>query len=626
MSRETPTAERVDFLARLLAFSFIFVIAHYGLVMVRTPEVLAGAQIDTDGYMRLVRVQLLLDGAAGWYDNTIYRSNWPYGESHHWTRPLDVLIVLLYGLFLPFTTGEQALAIAGAVISPLCLFATCVAGLWATKPLIPGPARFLMLPAMLIQPGILEYGIAGRADHHALIYFFVVCALGGWIRVLMDRGASRGAVVAGGCTALGLWVSPEVLLPLALFFLSAGVAWIHAGRLVEAVNVRFAAVLVGTLAVALVLERPPSDWLAAEYDRLSLPHLFVAGTALMVFLLVRALPDRMRSVPSHRFAVGLAAGLVAAVLVLVAFPSFFRGPWVDVDREVISVWLHGVSELQPIFPRRLLDVGSFVGLLGPAFVVVPALVAWIRSDGIATSKGRVWLFLLASLCVYVPLAAAQLRFVTYAGAIFAIVLVELVRRVYGRIEARWSERWQPIPRAGATAALLVGFRAAGLAVAGVFALATAEPADARTAGRGTCPLDRVSGALMHGAVPAADSLVIATFIDFGPELLYRTHHRVLAGPYHRNAAGILDSYSILAGPPAEAERLLGARQVDLLLICPPADSAYFGRGGESSLYRLLRDGTPPDWAIPLSFDDEVSGSFMAFRVNNPRSADGDGFR
>ena len=51
--------------------------------------------------MRRLRAFIARDHLAqtgNWYDGSLPRSNWPYGEALHWTRPLDV--VLLAGTFL----------------------------------------------------------------------------------------------------------------------------------------------------------------------------------------------------------------------------------------------------------------------------------------------------------------------------------------------------------------------------------------------------------------------------------------------------------------------------------------------------------------------------------------------
>ncbi len=50
--------------------------------------------IDADGYMRVLRVQRLLE-TGRWLDGLMPRSNYPFGEVLHWTRPMDLLLLAL---------------------------------------------------------------------------------------------------------------------------------------------------------------------------------------------------------------------------------------------------------------------------------------------------------------------------------------------------------------------------------------------------------------------------------------------------------------------------------------------------------------------------------------------------
>src|SRR3546814_16753680 len=88
-------------------------------------SVFEGGLIDPDSYMRMVRVSELAQGWQ-WFDDTIARANAPYGNVLHWTRPFDLLILLLAlpaGFVLE---AEQALYLAGMIVSPLLQLATAL--------------------------------------------------------------------------------------------------------------------------------------------------------------------------------------------------------------------------------------------------------------------------------------------------------------------------------------------------------------------------------------------------------------------------------------------------------------------------------------------------------------------
>jgi hypothetical protein len=598
-------------LPHLLGFLILWLVTQAVAAMVIHPAALAGSQVDADGYLRLVRVELLHDTRA-WFDGTIPRSNWPFGEDHHWTRPLDVLLLVLAAPLFPFMETGRALAWAGALVSPLVHLALCVSAVWIVRPLVPGPARFLAMPAMLLQMGLLAYGGAGRADHHALIFLLFALALGFWIRVLVEPGRRDAAFGAGMLAAMGIWVSPESLLPLALLFASGGLAWVLEGRSYVAPNLRLCVGLLVALGVAILLELPPSRWLDAAFDKVSVAHLTMGGLALAFW----AMAGRAGGRPGHRLGIAAVGAVISAGLLRLVHPRFFQGPWVDVDPEVIELWLRYVSELQPLFPRQLDDVGTFLIHLGAAAFLVPTLVHWIRRE---PDRGRrlVWIYLLLSMAVYVPLAAYQVRFSGYAGTIFAVGMVVLVDRLLGRADAVGSPGRRRLLRVGGMAMVLLGPAMAGLGVGGLLALGGDEDDPAPRCS--LTPMARVLGDPEGlGAAPRT----IAAFIDYGPELLYRTPHRVLAGPYHRNAQGILGAYRLLTAPDdAEALALAREREVDWILLCPAVDQAYFGRGGEDGLYTRLLDGRGPDWIRPRELPPEAPQGFLLFEVDRePRGS------
>ena len=108
---------------------------------------------------------------------------------------------------------------------------------------------------------------------------------------------------------------------------------------------------------------------------------------------------------------------------------------------------------------------------------------------------------------------------------------------------------------------------------------------------------------------------ILTFIDLGPELLYRTRHQVLATPYHRNGDGIRDSHTIMTSDDLEtAKAMMDERAVNLVLLCPNSAERVFFHVPKSDahLYALLRDGTPPPWLVPVELPENLSGEFKLY--------------
>lgn len=584
----------------------------YGVV--HAPDVLQGLPVDTDGFMRLIRVERLVE-TRDWWDGSTPHSNWPSGEGSHWTRPVDVLILLLAAPARLFTHSRGAIAFGGIIVSPLLHLLGAMALFRAAAPLVPGPSRPLVLPLFLLQAGLLSYGSAGRADHHMLILLLHVVLLGAGIRMLMEPHRREPPLLAGVVAAAGIWVSPEMLLPLGILFTAQGVVWLLHGGEHPRAGILLGGSLAAALGVALLLERGPSDALATlEYDRISRVHVEMALVAAAFWALAHW--SRRGGGPAR--GLRLAHLLVTGPLLVGGFvllrPRFIRGPWVDVDPDVVAYWLRGVQELQPLLLGPWWRAAPEAALfLGPALVALP-FAAWRTWRGTGPER-RGWLLVLLGLLVCVPLGIAQIRFTAVAGPLLALAMAAVIGELLRRQDSVARPGLRRLARVGTMAGLTVGFLVVGLgAGAAGEAWATRESGDAggtRSAeGEGACPAGELTRILREDF---PEPRTVAAFMDLGPRILYETPHRVLATPYHRNRDGLLDARRILRFPEGpELLTLLGEREVDLLLICPPDDRGYY-QPPEGSLYDRIERGELPSWLrqVPLSSD---AGEFRLVEI------------
>ncbi len=498
-----------------------------------TPDLFSvGALVDPDGYMRLVRVRLLAEG-HGWFDASVPRSNWPFGEIHHWSRPLDVLILAGAWLLTPLAGFESALHLSGVWMSTALLVAIFVATVWAAEPVVGRRGRGFVLLALLAQPAIMGYALPGRADHHALIILCFAWSVGFAFRGFADPDRRRWAVGLGVTSALGLWVSPEFLLPLG-FLLGAGMlSWIARGGALALWQRRWTGVLASATALAVLAERGPG-LLEVQYDRLSVVHVLVGVLAWLVWVGL-TWADGRTALGSVRRRFGAAAALGAGALgaMALAFPPFFGGPMVEVTDPTTRQWLGRVTELLPhLMPDDRVGVGLFLVHAGPALLGLVWLARGRRgaADGDAPLASR--LLLALGMAVAVGLGVFQARWIVYAQVLAPVALAGLVLGV----RARWLEGELPLrasmARAGASAALLTGPLLIGAAL-----VATA-PAPVEPGGLMPCAPEAVAAYLTRESPYAERPHTVAAYTDLGPVLLYRTHHRVLATPYHRNQEGI----------------------------------------------------------------------------------------
>lgn len=596
--------------------------AQVAIPAVYFPEVLVGAQLDSDGYYRLMRVELLVKSGM-WFDNSIPGSNWPHGETIHWTRPLDVLMIILAAPFMVFLDVEGAVAASGSLISALLHGVLCVAGVWVISPIVSSPARFLVMPVLLAQPGVFAYGSLGRADHHILVLLLAFLGMGAWLRTLFNPEDSTAPKLTGLFMALAIWVSPEALIPLAVIFAGGGVAWIVSGDRYRSPNLRFGVWLALFVLMAILIERPPADWLTVEFDRISVAHLSMAAIAIGFWLGAPRLQAMFRGGRPQRGSTAFFGGLASALLLHLLHPGFFRGPGAHADPRLHEIFFPFVKELRPTLPTDLTATGDTVAYLGAVVVALPYL--FYRSAKEESADRRtVWHFLLVAVLLLVVMAMWQRRLMGYASVALALVVTSLLCEAI-----RWTNTFRSptkarVTRLGSMASLLVGFLLVGSGIGALGEAGSEAAAAGETPPPDDCNVQALSELLSDPEGLGTSPRTIAASPNVGPELLYRTPHRILAGPYHRNAEGMTAIVDFFTSPnPDTVRALVQDRQIGLVLLCPASDGEYFVSAGtgpgegalsEKVLYSQLTGSRVPDWLEPVEFEEPRVSSFLLYRV------------
>ncbi len=178
-----------------------------------------------------------------------------------------------------------------------------------------------------------------------------------------------------------MWVAAESLVWVTLAATVPGFAWLRDGESRLRPNVRFGAGLWGALAIALVLERPLSDILAIEYDRLSVVHLGIA-TALLSFWFAIWLRQAGWAVPvgfarggtGERGLVGAGGGMLGIAALLTAFPGILEGPFAELDPRLDAAFFDRVAELAPLLPSGAETTGDYFFFIGSGLVVLPIML------------------------------------------------------------------------------------------------------------------------------------------------------------------------------------------------------------------------------------------------------------
>jgi hypothetical protein len=594
-------------------------VVHLLVVAFGPSPVRDGLLLDTDSYMKLVRLEQLL-ATGGWYDAAIARSNAPFGETLHWTRLFDILVILLALPLTPFMSLRDALFWSGAAISPLMSLATMGALIWAARPLLRESAigtRTMVALLTMMQPPILGYTLAGRADHHALLMLIFVLIFGAGMRSLRAgedgdaRRSIRLAALAGGVGAVGIWASVEMLVAAGACAAGLGLAWLLRGGHWLRGNLAFAAAFVGALAVALAIERPLAGIVAAENDRISILHVVLAG-ALLAFWLALALARAARlERPTPRLAFAAAGALAILAALWLLFPQLLASPFAKMDPRIVALWLDRVTEMRTLWPATIVEAADLLQYLGLGLVALPFL-AW---SILAERRHPAWLgraLLALGIAAAVPIAIMHRRFAPYPELLFGLAVCGAFVRLFARAEGLAVGRG--VVR---VAAVLLVF----MAPSSIGSVLQGRPLAAPKLNVNDCSVKEIAAVLADpksglGAGP----LTILTSVDLGPELLYRTPHRVVGTPYHRNADGIYDTFQALSGSSETARRIAYARSADLFLVCRVwgERAAYAGKAGTASFQEQLVQGRIPDWLAPLALPEAAAARFAVFRVISPQ--------
>ncbi len=509
---------------------------------------------DTDDVMRLQQIRDWLAG-QGFSDLAQYRLG-PEGLEMHWSRLPDLVPGAIIALLTP-VTGAQGAELVAVILWPLLLFvaALMLVGSIARRLKVSAPVAVVV--AALAYPASALF-LPGRIDHHGLQLVLLLVL----VRALIGPGGWRSGVAGGLASIASLVVGMETAPFLALGGGALVLRWAVEGDGERPRLLGYGAALVLGLGLAALLFRT-SGWNSATCDGFAAP-LWRAAQVAALAPIGLALAGRWLTAPRTRLVAAFALGGVALAVALTLSPACLS-PYGGVDPLLERLWLGRVAEAQPLFAAPLDHATGYVGL---ALAGLAATVwQWRRT------RETGWAVLGAVQLAALALALVQLRGI-YAGTLLAAPgLAALIASARERGPLALAAAW--VASAGFT------YPALGSVVA--------PPALAAT-----CDGGAVLAQL--GAQPAG---TVAAPIDLGAYALAETRHRVLAAPYHRNAAGNLAIYRLVDLPVGAARGEAARLKIDYLADCGGAWDEL-GAPPAGSLRAALRAGTPPDWLTPVA--------------------------
>ncbi len=561
----------------LLASVIMIAVNWQGIVGLRLP--------DGDDALRLVQLRDLVAGQA-WFDLHQYRIDPPQGVLMHWSRLVDLPLLLIYSVLAPLLGADLAERLTLVLVPLLTLGAALLligrlAWRLFGQSVVPYACIVLVLCSTVtaqLQPM--------RIDHHGWQIVCFLAALNG----LAARDAHAGGNVAGVAMGLGVAISME-LLPLAAM-IGAAAAWrwlrdAKAGELCQA----YLRALALTAVFAFVVTRGVAD-AVNHCDALSPAYL--AG--LLVMAIAFAMLGRIDNLPPLLLALGMVVAVAAGIgQVLGLAPQCIAGPFAMLDPLVKQYWYGNVLEGLPIWHQ---DPAAILRMIVPPLVGIWAMLRlWQRSGG---WLGRFWdeylLIALGALGLAVMVSRSAIFVTAMAAVPLGWYLSDWRRRA---IEA--GRRYGPKAALGL---ILVLIAAPHLPLA---TFRMAAPALASAGPRAGLACDVPAAAQALRALPAA---TIFAPIDSGPLLLLHSDHSVVATAHHRGVRGLHDTIAGFLVPPETAEAFVRRRGARYVLICPAlTEAAIYRAAAPQGLMSQLAQGRAPAWLRPVALPRQ-SGLLM----------------
>lgn len=590
-----------------------------------------------------------------------HRSNAPFGETLHWTLPFFALLYVpaWLGSALTGASFGDALFVWGVALGPLLLGATVLTMVWGLDPLLRRGERFVITLFLLMNAGVLLGFQVARPDHQALSLFLIALAVSLAMRMLRVVSLPTGAKIIrfpmeglglAAALVLALWVSADALILLFIVELCLFGKYIYAwhGRFLYDLLVVNAGAF-GLSVVAMYLQPEAYQEVA---DTFGAYHTALLGGFFFFSLAFLFGPKEPPGLAEEDRLNGSTRVKSLFVLVMLGCGLFFfiggawnlLSPYSTMDERVREIWQQGVIESVPMGQLLFSMPGLAVLALGPVLAGgLYALRNWLFNDKDAADQRPAWILLAVGIGAYgVVSVFLQQRFFIQANLLAAGPFALLIWRGLDL-----EKKAMPLVKA-----LLVG-NAFALFGAGLFWLQAQIKPEATQAIAATqlgvpqrpekpspfprsAPLSTFTSWLneLQGK-PAT----ILSFINIGPEILYRTPHSVVSTPYHRNNAGILAEYDFLSAPIEDlslARRIARERKIDYVLLRPnqAEENAYYQQADRSRA-PILRDvlllGEPHGWAVkvPHAWDwlvevplpDHLAGTYRLFGVRQGQLSD-----
>jgi hypothetical protein len=544
------------------------------VALTKLPEVLAGSLLNPDSYMRLVRLQEMLQAHAVLH--AVARDGSGTGTVLAWSHLLDAIILLIATPLSVVMDEPTALRWAGIALGPIGVGLLGLSVAWVLSPITRPAWRWTAPVLAAVSFNIIGYGLPGVVHHHIAVAVAAVTTAGWAGRTAFDGvGAGRWL---GLSAALGLWLSPETLPFTLLAFGGVGLAWVlRAEAATHGAGLRSAGTsFFALIAVAYAIDPPSGGYGAVEIDRISIVYVVLGAVVFAVGGSIAWLGRSPLRQPARR-GIGIVVAAVGIGTWLALFPAVLKGPDGLMSAEEVRAFFDIIAEMRPLTDPRLLNTALLDGVLATLALIVLAI------------RERSWLWGYGAVCgaLFLALGVSHARFATYP-AVLGAAMVPLVLTLAGN--------WMFV-RVALFALFFLGPCAPELVRP-----SSATPA----AGLPSCDL-RGIGPLL---APYAGQVVLADANET-PELLYRTGIMTVGSLYHRNVAAFMRLRAAWrSGRSEQVSDAVQATRASLILFCPHAERSLIVNDlPTDTLLDRLNRGEVPRWLSKIG-EDPISGHVL----------------
>ncbi|HTK84996.1 MAG TPA: hypothetical protein VL625_07915 [Patescibacteria group bacterium] len=554
-----------------------------------------GYLADSDDYLRMSRVFDLLDhkNYPSWQQPRLG----PGGMVENgWSRLIDGPLWLLMVIFGAVMPRAQAALWTVTVFPALALLAFLFAAIWYVRSNSAGNKSLVSVVALFvvcIMWDALHQFMPGRVTHHDWQIVLTVLAYASLARLCAEPESRLWPALGGLFFGTGLGIGADIVPWLVLGTSIIGFHFLIYGERYEQAASRFGIAVALSTGAWFIILVSPERFFVAQCDTISPTYLSFAIAVAVFWGIVTRLPKRWKSEIDMR---ALSSGAVALLITGALYhlwPRCFYDIYGITDPLVRNWWLNRVVEAQSIiFVANGSKSFIFIMMMPVALATAGALWA-ARED----KMRRIWWLALALvLMTGTALAFWQFRILDYVQAIAIAPLGWLIMRWVTAVKNL------PEPQRLRMEAMIIVIAAACL----LFPAShrnQAIPATPKGRMQERCSVRDAASAL--NALPPPQ--MIAAFVEEGSEIIYRTPHWALAGPYHRDQEGIGAVYRIFTAPDAHAARkVIDKYKVTVLMVCPAHRRFWDSITPQKSYFAgQLLDGKAPEWLSRIPSESAV---------------------